>query len=692
MDKAQESMDLKQAKDMTNLYGRPGYKPTKTQIFDRLTDLRSYYSTRNQFFDLDDKYYELLFLDNLGLPEEYKDDGIVLPTARDIVEAGTNHVSTVYARFFRPVRGSTQEAADQAEMLRKFDTGLFYRTKMESNISPWRVAAKHGCLYGMWCFESVYDESKVPDEPEQQDGESDEDFQRRMDTYNGELQDCIPISIRAIHPRCVYPEISENPKYVIIEEPKTLIQARKDWPMWTPAVAPTQGVLMGSVAQMVNQVTYWDEHYRAVYLNLVPVTSNKTKGKSPTDLAREMIPLLPSEDGVVEHDYGFCPYTVGYSGLGNLDWYSHPERKAVGLIRYLKGLLRSESFAYSVYNVIMKNQSWPITFVSGPGSAALSTIKMKYGKIYEKPPGTTIEDYIKAPPPEFVMQSLEYTNSKLSDSAAPKSVRGLAETNVRSGSDRSQVISEASLKYDTILEQMQLSTAKVMSNCTKIAERVVPDNIYLWAKTPDEQFDVELDKSKIKGHYTTYVEFTPVSPEEEARRHADGMNLVKSGILSSSTMRQRYLTHIDSQAEDIKVEAERLRNDPNVVQVLAQIVAQNLQAEATRLGKIKQLQAGNNPFEQQQTPGQPQPSGQPQVQSQPQVQPNPMQQGGAPSGPGGAQMMSAMLRQRAMQGGQGIIPNSPEAMRLALAQRSQGGRITGRQGTMPNMPYGVQPK
>ena len=118
------------------------------------------------------------------------------------------------------------------------------------------------------------------------------------------------------------------------------------------------------------------------------------------------------------------------------------------------------------------------------------------------------------------MQSLEYTNSKLSDSAAPKSVRGLAETNVRSGSDRSQVISEASLKYDTILEQMQLSTAKVMSNCTKIAERVVPDNIYLWAKTPDEQFDVELDKSKIKGHYTTYVEFTPVSPEEEARRHA----------------------------------------------------------------------------------------------------------------------------------------------------------------------------
>ena len=168
-------------------------RPTKQWIFDQLTALHTHYSARNMAFDNDDSYYELMFRDNLGLPEEYKEEGIVLPTSRDIVDAGTNHISTVFARFLRPMRGTGKIAQEQAEMLRKFDTAMFYRTKIESEISPWRSASKHGCLYGMWCFESLYDPSKLPDEPEQEKGESDDDFADRMDIYNGELYDALPI-------------------------------------------------------------------------------------------------------------------------------------------------------------------------------------------------------------------------------------------------------------------------------------------------------------------------------------------------------------------------------------------------------------------------------------------------------------------------------------------------------------------
>ncbi|GAI31056.1 unnamed protein product, partial [marine sediment metagenome] len=151
-------------------------RPTKQWIMDQLTSMRTLYSARNIAFDLDDTYYELLFRDKLGLPEEYKEDGVVLPTARDIVDAGTNHVSTVFARFLRPMRGTGPEAAAQAEMLRKFDTAMFYRTKIDSSISPWRVASRHGCTYGMWCFESLYDPDKLPSEPERESGESDTEF------------------------------------------------------------------------------------------------------------------------------------------------------------------------------------------------------------------------------------------------------------------------------------------------------------------------------------------------------------------------------------------------------------------------------------------------------------------------------------------------------------------------------------
>ncbi|KKN27047.1 hypothetical protein LCGC14_0868550 [marine sediment metagenome] len=587
-------------------------RPTKAWIFDQLTSLRTHYSGRNTSFDLDDQYYELMFRDRLGLPEEYKEDGIVLPTARDIVDAGTNHVATVFARFLRPMRGMGQEAQEQAEMLRKFDTAMFYRTKMEASISPWRVAARHACTYGMWCFESLYNERKLPDMPEKETDETDDEFADRMSIYDGELYDALPISIRAVHPRNVFPSI--NGDFMIIEESKTLLQAQSEWPQSNMKLM-VSGVVMGGgnagdgvvtgAGRSAVQVMYMDKFYRAIYVNQVSV--------------------LPTADaeGIVGHDYGHVPYVVGFSGLGNEDAVAKPEKQAVGLIRYLRPLLRAESFAYSVYNIVIKAHSWPITFVSGPGAAAIANIKLKFGKIYEKPAGVTIEDYVKAPPPDLVMQHMTYTNAVLSASGAPRSVRGLPEAGVRSGTDRAQIINKAKMKYDSILEQMQLCTSKVMANCTKIAERVIPEDFHLWAKSPDEEIDFRIDRKKIKHHYTTFCEFTSVSPEEEARRHADMMNLVKSGIMSSTTGRRRYLSHIDPEAEDIRVEAERLRLNPEVQQVMGSIVASVLAGEAARLMKIKQLQAG-------QTPGQP-PDGAQTSQA-------------SLTMPGGAQELSAMKR------------------------------------------------
>jgi len=312
-----------------------------------------------------------------------------------------------------------------------------------------------------------------------------------------------------------------------------------------------------------------------------------------------------------------------------------------------------------VYNIVLKAHSWPITFVSGPGAAAIANIKLKFGKIYEKPPGVTIEDYVKAPPPEMVMQHMEYTSSVLSASGAPRSVRGLPEAGVRSGTDRAQIMSQAKLKYDSILEQMQLSTAKVMANCTKIAERVVPNDFHVWAKAPDEEFDFRIDRTKIKHHYTTFVEFTPVSPEEEARRHADAENLVKTGILSTSTARRRYMSHIDPMAEDIRTEAERLRNAPAVQEVVAQIVAQALMGEAARLGKIKALQAGVTPTPQAGPPGQ-----------------------AAISGPGLAQALSAMTRQ-GMGAFTPAMPGSPEEAAQQAAQPGKAVAAPSLYGTPP---------
>jgi len=192
-----------------------------------------------------------------------------------------------------------------------------------------------------------------------------------------------------------------------------------------------------------------------------------------------------------------------------------------------------------------------------------------------------------------------------------------------------------------------------MSNCTKTAERVVPDDFHIWAKAPDEEFDFRIDRSKIKHHYTTFVEFTPVSPEEEARRHADAMNSVKSGIMSTHTARRRYWSHLDTEAEDIRTEAERLRNSEPVMTVMAQIVAQALAGEAARLMKINQLKAGQSPDQ------------------------------AALSGQGMAQAMSA--QNRPIQGA--YRPRQPGSVEEMMAQAAQAGiQSTGGQIRMPGQP------
>jgi hypothetical protein len=635
-------------------------KLTPETVTDRISTAIFNNSARNTAFDLDLTYYELEFIKELGLPVEYESDGAVLPTARDIVDAGCDHISTAYAKFYRPCLGVDDKARHQAEMLRKFDSGMFYMTKMDSPISPWRDADKHAFLHGMWCFETLYDPYKGGEEPIMDDGEGDSEFNKRKKLWKSEKDLYVPISIRAVHPKNIYPDTAREPNYVVIQEEKLITQVAMDWPKWYAEQIKNPDAKT-SQSQTITQQSYWDNECRSVKLN------------------GHFVPDLPDE--VNRHEYGFIPYVIGYAGLGTADESSTPEKRAVGLLRYLRDLLRSESFAYSVYNIVMKAHAWPITFVSGPGAATLASIKLKFGKIYEKSPGTTIEEYVKAPQPEIVLQQLLYTGQALSHSA-PGSGGATADPNVRSAVDRQTVIGQGQLKYASVTEQMQLSTAKVMSNCTKIAERLVPGSIQLWVHTPTEQIDMTLDKDEIDGHYVTYCEFTPASPEEEARRHADMMNLMKTGALSADTGRRRYLPHIDPENEAVLVEAERLRLLPQVQQLMASVVQTELMAEVDKLNKIKMLKAGmfggqqmgmgmgGMPMEGQQMgmPGMGMP---PPGQGMPNMQPLSM--------PGGAQQLSAGMRQNPAQSNPQLSPEQ----QVMMAMQVRNSRAPIRAGTSP---------
>jgi len=536
---------------------------TKKEVMDMANEYSNkIYPKRNANFDLDDKFYELKFLADLKLPEQVKQYGVVLPTARDLVDAGANYLSTSYCKFYRPLRGDDDKSHKQAEMLRQFDMAMFYRTKSDSTISPWRTANKHAFMHGMWVWETLYDPEAIPDPPKREENETEYDFAKRVMIYDGERHDRLPIIIRSRHPKSVFPEPgTDNPSHAIVKDQVSVASVKADYPNW---------VTTRENQDKVPRVIWYDERHYGVFVDNESVLSSD----------------------FVEHYYGFMPLVIGYSGIGNMDVDANPETKAVGLIRYLFDALVAESFAFSVYYIVMRSHAWPVKFASGPGAKAVANMEFEYGKIHELPVGTKVEDMISAPPSETLMEALAYINGVLASSAAPRSIRGLPETGVRSSVDRSMIMQQASLKYEGVKEQMQIGTAKVMSNCTKLAERVVPEDFHLWAHTPDADIDLKMEKSEIKHHYNTYAEFSPTSPEEDSRRHADMMNLTKTGMISADTGRRRYLSHLDPDREAIKVEAERLRVSPVVQQIMGQIIGQELAGEIQRLNKIRQLKMG----------------------------------------------------------------------------------------------------
>ncbi|MBM3302968.1 MAG: hypothetical protein FJY85_23855, partial [Deltaproteobacteria bacterium] len=60
--------------------------PTPEEVLTLYNDTADDFNRLVSAFQEDDKYYELDFLANLGLPKEYENDGVVLPTARDIID------------------------------------------------------------------------------------------------------------------------------------------------------------------------------------------------------------------------------------------------------------------------------------------------------------------------------------------------------------------------------------------------------------------------------------------------------------------------------------------------------------------------------------------------------------------------------------------------------------------------------
>jgi len=539
-------------------------KPKVTEIYeDLLKKCEDHYRELHQKFQDDEKYYELEFKDKLEIPTEFKSEGVVLPTARDMVDTFVDHIDISNARVFVNRKGTSNSSEEEVEMMRKFYLGLIHRTNVENSISPWRVAAKHYAVHGLAVLKDVWSADLWPDRPEIMEGETEADYAGRMDEWRAKTYDVLPIVIQPVNPKCVMPDPSYGGKLFVIEkQEKICFDIMNRWTNWSNPKNK-------KISDPVEIVSYWDNKYRCEFA--------------------DGDPLLPG--GVVEHNYGFIPYVFIDSGLGNLSSDGKPEKRYVGILRYMFDLLVAESRDFSISDVVLKRTAWPWGYLKGKNAGKVTKIEQKFGTYTPMPDDVEIVEMTPKVPPEALNSHLYRTSDYISAHAAPRSLRGLGETGVRSGADRRLVMSEASARYRYSEDAFRNGTAKVLTNCARLMKNVIPYDVRVWARTPTDEFDIEIKKDKMKEPFTCYVEFAPISEEDEYRRHDDLERLAASGIVTRQWARTQ-MSNVDPLKMEREEMKERIKNDPAVQQAISQYLAGKM-AEA--LSKRSAAESISNP-------------------------------------------------------------------------------------------------
>ncbi len=528
-------------------------KPSVNDVIAQTEKARLHYTTYLGMLKQDEEFYELEFRSRLGIPKQYANEAVVLTTARDMVDAFVDHIDLANARVFVNKKGIHEINDEVAEMERRFFLGLLHQTNVGSSISPWRVGGKHYANHGLAVMKTIWEADNWLDKPAKRDDESDEAYAERLERWAEDHPPALPILIQAIHPHNILLDPSYGGKLYTIERHERLVlDMEMMYPHW-------KNVKKRGLDETVEYISYWTPEFRCDLIDGQPVL--KVRG------------------GVAQHNYGFVPHTPIESGLGNLGIDALPEQRYVGINRYAQDLLVSESRNYSVADVILKRDAWRGGYVTGPDAENLTNIKQEYGTYTPVPEGTEFKSWDVSQAPDMVMSHMLRTADMIAGHAAPRSVRGLSETGVRSGADRRLVISEAAAKFQYSKEAFRHGAEQVLIKSAKLYKNVVPADARLSALSPSgEGFDAIIKRNLMREPFTCYVEFAPISEEDELRRQ-DALNKLwnnGNGLVTKQWAR-RQMSSIDPISMEEEDRMNQLRQLPSYLAGLDQAVGTMVQ-------------------------------------------------------------------------------------------------------------------
>jgi hypothetical protein len=227
--------------------------------------------------------------------------------------------------------------------------------------------------------------------------------------------------------------------------------------------------------------------------------------------------------------------------------------------------------------------------IEGDGADAITEIATHFGEATKLPKDVTITERTHALPPDYLMQHLSLSEAQIESHSAPKASRGIGESGVRSGTDRQIISSQAAVRFQYANEAFCSGIATVLSKCARIQKNVIPGDIHVWAKTPNDEFDVEINKDDLKEPFTFFVEFTDISPEDEYRRHDDLIRMVNGRIYTSEYAREQ-LPNVDADEINRQERKAIWRNSEIYQSVLMQTASALLSQKISALQEVQNIQ------------------------------------------------------------------------------------------------------
>lgn len=498
-----------------------------------------------------DEFTRLYRLD-FGVNKHEEWDQYLTASAKRIVDDAVNNITTIhpYIEFYNPAE--TMRGEQRAEALELLCRSVFEQSNREAAMPVLRSAANDAFRVGMFCLKTLRDDSRWPHKLP--DNADEREYMMAMRALNS------PFIVRRVNPTSIIFDPSENsscPTWVIEKYKRTAGSLKARFPM-------VSVLNKFEDQEEVTWMEYWDDEWRSFWCN-------------------------DTEIATVRHGWGFCPYTVGYSGFGietgagfsAADLTGTIAERAVPILFGVKHLLFAESeiltqivtagaeVAYN--NPVVKSDDDPAMVkaraVFQPGAATI----LKKDDELDWPP--------MRPGLAQLYQNLQVVRDLIAEGTYPPSVMGRRQPGLSSGYDRALAIGTGGKSFAGTLESLNGAGTIICSWLARLLETMTePVSIYGLSKEGSATYK-SISPDVVKHFYFCKFELKPNEPEDEERKQLTGMTLLNSGKFDEFPIMEKYFGITDPRKNMVKRIAQQI-----VAAALPNLIAAYIQRLAATAG------------------------------------------------------------------------------------------------------------